>query len=40
MGNNDLSKMPSLVRTSLKTCLGLSGELHWCHPTADSFLGL
>lgn len=33
MGNNHLSKMLYLVRTFLKTCLGLSGEPHWCSPT-------
>ena len=40
MDNNHLSKMSSLARVSLKTCLGLSGELLWCRPTADSSLSL
>lgn len=35
MGNHHLSKMLSLARTCLKTCSGLSGELHGCSPSAD-----
>lgn len=40
MGNHHLSKMLCLARTCLKTCLGLSGELHGCSPSADSILCL
>lgn len=40
MGNNHLGKTLPLVSTFLKICLGLSGELRCCSPTADSIVCL